>query len=85
MRCTICDWDITISFLKRFPDDDYCEHCEISILNTIKEQNDLEEREMCPECGLKYYESEVPDDCIVGYRCPMKKEESNETTYCMPT
>jgi len=45
MRCVICDWDITISFLKKFPDEDYCEHCELSILNAIREQNEDSEEE----------------------------------------
>jgi len=33
------------------------------------------EREMCSECGMKYFPSEIPDDCICEERCPMMKEK----------
>ena len=45
MRCKVCDWDIQMSFLSKFPDEDYCERCEEIIIRTIEDTKHREDGE----------------------------------------
>lgn len=51
MRCKVCDWDIQMNFLSKFPDEDYCERCEEAIIRTIRETREIKDKPpMCPPC-----------------------------------
>jgi len=43
MRCKVCDRKYNFHFLAHFPDEDYCPRCEFTILETIREMEEMEE------------------------------------------